>query len=492
MPQTQIFVKEELVNKTLVIDLTSYLNAGELPVSSVYSSPVPASLPPIVLTSATVSANSLTSTASGGVAGISYGINVSVTTNLPRTFTFLIAVQVLVNSATSITSRNPNAFQNLVGELEAGEAAVGRAVFVLDKSVDPSLGSVVWSVLDNLGKVYSAGNTYSYTFTPNAFNTIVEAEGLVNIPSSTQPTLDGQSYQVRWVLTIPGMPDQYTSESLRVPGRTTMRLGATDAIELVGDPVSLSLLLSRPWDFVGLELFQANNARVSVTNAKPSETREASGWRYSSNISTTGMLPDLVPYQVSWKYYNSQTPGQVNRESSKVFILNLTILTAVEDIRMQVMKARTVLTGEPDLLFDTSTIVSWMRRGRDLFNSAGGVFTHFNMREASGGIREFWLRYSEVSMLQAQALAEGEKAFDFQGQAISLSVDKAQYYTALADAIRSQLDNDIRSFKQALKTSGITSGTGNLDSIRSYNVPQLGIAVTPASTFVRGFGLRGY
>jgi hypothetical protein len=172
-------------------------------------------------------------------------------------------------------------------------------------------------------------------------------------------------------------------------------------------------------------------------------------------------------------------------------MLPSSVLNAIEDCRMQVMKARSTLLGFDDAIFDTATIVSWLRRGRDYFNGAGGVFTLFDMTDATGPIRELWLRCSELSMLRAQSLAEGEKAFNFQGQAISLDVDKTQYYDKLADALESQLNNDIAPLKKALKLMGISSGTGNVNSA-SYtgNRARVGISISPASHLIGSSGFR--
>ena len=489
MAFTPVFIKEEAGTKAISVDLSSILVAGELALSAVLVSTSPSSTIPLTISSIVVAPSTIAATLSGGNTGVTYGIRLDVSTNLPRTFSVTLAVQVLTSVNVPYVTRNPFAFQNLIGNLPAGEAAIGKAVFVLPPAFDASSGYVNWEILDANGVVYSAGNAYDFNITSTSFATVVEANGVINLPSTVPPTLDNQSYQLRWSLNITGQSKQYVFESLQVPSNVTTPLGAVDVVELKGDPASFSLTLAQPYDNVGYEIY-FGNTRLSTFSPTTSPARVSTGWHYSGAITTTSLVADLVPYNVSWKYWNSATPGQVFRETAKMFLLTSTMLIALEDVRMQVMKARTTLLGFNDTLFDTPTIISWLRRGRDMFNGAAGVLTNFDFSEASGGVREFWLRYSEVAMLRAQALAEGEKAFDFQGQAISLSVDKAQYYTQLADTLQSQLDNDARPFKLALKTSGIHGGDGNMDKARSWNVPILGIAVTPASSLIRGTGYR--
>jgi hypothetical protein len=106
------------------------------------------------------------------------------------------------------------------------------------------------------------------------------------------------------------------------------------------------------------------------------------------------------------------------------------------------------------------------------------------MVNATGGIREYWLRYAEVAMLQAHALAEGEKAFNFSGQAISLDVDKSQYYQTLADNLLQQINEDIRPFKQNLLKKGAVAGDGNMAGVANGGLgasSRLGLSIHPAS-----------
>jgi hypothetical protein len=138
------------------------------------------------------------------------------------------------------------------------------------------------------------------------------------------------------------------------------------------------------------------------------------------------------------------------------------------------------------MVFDTQTLISFLRRGKDTFNGAGGYVTAFDMTDATGGVRDFWLGYSEVAMLEAQALAEGEKAFDFQGDAIQLSVDRTQYYNQAADNLRSRLENGVRQYKANLQLKGVSGGSGNVDGATlGRNKPFVGITVHPASQFGR-------
>jgi hypothetical protein len=213
--------------------------------------------------------------------------------------------------------------------------------------------------------------------------------------------------------------------------------------------------------------------------------RTSDGWFYTSFVNTALLTASTDPFVVSWKYFNAINPSRTFRETARMFVINGSIMNAIEDSRMMVNRAKATLFNFADMIFDTQTLMGFLRRGKDMFNGAGGFVTNFDMTDATGGVRDFWLGYSEAALLQAQALAEGEKAFDFQGQAIQLSVDRTQYYNQLAEAILSRLEAGVRSFKQNLAIKGISGGTGNVNQFSPGNVPKLGITIHPASQFGR-------
>ena len=90
---------------------------------------------------------------------------------------------------------------------------------------------------------------------------------------------------------------------------------------------------------------------------------------------------------------------------------------------------------------------------------------------------------SEALALTSQELAEAEKAFDFQGAAISLNVDRAAAYGAMADKIQGRLDSELKPVKQNLIIKGQTNGDGSADPSKLGRgaIGSVGITITPAS-----------
>jgi hypothetical protein len=425
--------------------------------------------------------------------GQSYGVTVSVLTSAARTLTRLIAV--VCNSQIAFDYQNVNldAFQTLVDSLEAGQAAVGTVSFVFPMSYDTSGGVVSWELLDKDGRVYSSGMAYGLTVENLSSSKKLTASAVINAPSDMTPTLDGQSYQVRWTLTINGQPT-YSFEALSITAPYTVPQGPEDIVELEDSTLSVQVVFSKPYEVVTCAIYSQND---KLTNDIPvtTNTRVPDGQLYESVLTGLTLFAKLEDYQIVWTGYNTNRPAARERLVGRIHIVNTSILSAVADLRMAINKAHTSISRAQDLVFTEGNLLSYLRSGRDYFNGAGlGMLTSFTMLNAQGSIREFWIRCSAIAALRAQYLAEGEKAFNFGGQAITLDVDRTQYYQGLADQLKSELDAELKPYKQNLIKKGIIAGDGNLDPVAGLSqrygaAGAVGINVTPATGWSK-YGAR--
>lgn len=387
---------------------------------------------------------------------------------------------------------DPNSFVGVVDSIVAGDSATAKASFQLPAGFDPTGGGVTWSLLDKNGVLYAQGAGSDYIITAGTFNTLVESHAVITAPSELPPTSEGNTYQLRWELTIPGavMPI-YSFQSLQVTSMTSAPIGAETSIEMFNDPFVVGVVTDRVFDSQTFEIYDSLNTLLIPSGLVTvnSPIAVAGGQYYTANIDVANVLAtgnpflaQLDAYILTWKFGITGRPS-FTRYTSEIYILNPSILAAVEDCRRMVAKAKMTLLGMPDAMFDDAVIIGWLRRARDMFNSAAGHLLEFTMTNATGGIREFWLQYAEVAMLRAQALAEGEKAFDFQGAEIQLNVDKAQYYNQLADTLQQQLDNNIKPFKQNILKKGAVGGDGNMNGLAGSfaGASRLGISIHPAT-----------
>jgi hypothetical protein len=482
---TFVFSKDALTDTMVQCDVTDLLKFGETLTSIVPQAISPVTTPALTLNqvSATTDPVVVLNLFQGQV-NLSYGFQLLITTSA-RVLTALVAVTVTQDVQVPYTTQNPEAITDLVDTIESGQAAIGTAVFSFPPGVDPSGGYVNWEFMDVQGVVYSSGNAFDYQIQSNGLSNTVLARAVINIPSSTPASDVNSKYQLRYTLTLNSdLTDQqqyFSAENVTVIGLTTVPLGVQDAVELQGTTANMSIVIEKLYDTVAVELYQ-DNTLIGSTPVKDF-TRVGSGYYFAASFDTTMIPASLEAYTVIWKYSNSNEPNLVYTESANLWIITPTIMGAITDVKAKINKARTTLYGQPDMLFPPETVLLWLRRGRDNFNSGPGGFTTFTMLNAKGGVREYWLMYTEMLAIEAQYLAEGEKAFNFAGAAISLDVDRTGFLDNAASKIQSRLDNEFKPFKQNLIIKGNTSGDGSADlsKLRQGALGSVGITITPAS-----------
>lgn len=484
--KTYVFSKDPGTDTVVDIDISDQLKYGETLVSITAGATTPRTDFPLQPTvdSPQDSAN-VRLTLRDGQPNVSYGFQLLIATTA-RVLALQVAVAVADPNYSPYTTQDPNAYTDLVDTIQAGQSAIGTAIFSFPPDVDPSGGYVNWEFMDATGVVYASGNAFDYKIQSSGLSNTVVARAVVNCPSDVPPSAVNSKYQLRYTLTLsPIDPRQqavyYSAENVTVVGLTTNPLGTQDVVEMKGKPAKLSIITERLYDKMVLEIYKDNTliAQAPITKYE----RVSNGFYYQGTVDTNALGESLEPYNVTWSYYNDVDPGTVYTESAELWITNPSILSAVADVKARITKAHTTLYGTPDLLFPTETVMLWLRRGRDMFNGYAGVFTSLTMTNAKNGIREYWLMCSEALALTSQELAEAEKAFDFQGAAISLNVDRAAAYGAMADKIQGRLDNELKPVKQNLIIKGQTNGDGSADPSKLGRgaIGSVGITITPAS-----------
>lgn len=431
----------------------------------------------------------------GGEDGVTYGARLDLEDSIGRTLSVTIAVLVSSQIGNAYTIKNPEGIQTLIDTIEAGNVAVGNSVFTFPSGTNLSGGYITWELLDIDGIVYTNGNAFEYIITDTALATKATGRAIITVPSDVPMNLDGYKYQIRWTLTLPdGRGTFYAYENVKVVAPYTVPHGVEDIVEMQGDIARLTIVLPKFHDHVGAELYNIRNSEKIESFVETQEKyKTADGYYCLMGLQTDTLKALLDPYMVIWKYWNDVKPNEVYRQTGKLYVVNASMLSATDDMRAFIQRADSTLAHRQDLVFTVPHLLTFLRRGKDAFNGAHGMLTNFDMTDATGGIRQFWLWCAEVEALRAQFLAEGEKAFNFAGQAVTLDVDRTQYYTQLAGELQQRLDSELKSFKQNLIKKGIITGTGNLDSIglRQGAIGSIGVNISPASNFSRFMGKLG-
>lgn len=483
---TFVFSKDALTDTDVVVDITSLLVYGETLTSIAIQAISPQSDSMLIVEMLSAPTDPVVELLlKQGLVKTSYGFQLFITTSA-RQLTALVAVTLVDEAAAPYTSQDPEAYVDLVDSIEAGKGAIGTAVFPFPAGIDPTGGYVNWELLSSDGVVYANGNAFDYKIVSNGFSNIVRARAVINVPSTVPESDLNSKYQLRYTLSLdsvlPGQQSTYYSyENITVVGLSTVPTGVQDAIELKGNKATMSIVLDKLYDNVEVSLYQDNTL---LGQTKISDfTRVASGYYYGGIFDTSVLTESLEPYSVIWNYGDTATPNSVFTENANLWIATPQMLSAIGDVKAKINKARTTLYGSPDLLFPPETIMLWLRRARDNFNGGPGGFTNFTFTNAKGAVREYWLMYAEMLAIEAQYMAEGEKAFNFAGAAITLDVDRTSYLDAAASKIQSRLDSEMKPFKQNLIIKGATGGDGSIDPSRLQRgaLGSVGITITPAS-----------
>lgn len=372
----------------------------------------------------------------------------------------------------------------LTGHLEnviVGSTVTAQTQFIVPASVSISGAVCTYDILDDSGVVYASGsvNSISNIVLGTGENKITASITALTIPSLLTPTVSGSKYLLRWTLVASG--NTYSSfESFSVLPSDYAPLGGTELVELAGDTFNLSLILPVSYTTVECAIYSGNTV-VVATMAASLVTTTSDGYLYQVlfNSATSGLVASLVDYQVMWSYHN--VTGPVLRDSNSLFLVTPSLIAAAKDVQSVIARAY-VSTGNPDVTFSTTDLMTFLRLGADTFNSVYAP-TLFTMTNALGSIRAFWLAYSQVAALRAQYLAEGMKAFDFGGQAVTLSVDKTSYFESMASSIESAANDRCNQFKKVLSKRGITSGDGSASplSLQFGAIGAIGIGLHPMS-----------
>ena len=377
-------------------------------------------------------------------------------------------------------------FVNGFAEVVVGNTATTTVQFILPAGTDASAGSITYALLDSNGTIYSSGGSNTYTTTTTVNSVIAQAIVNVAVPSNVPTNYINSQYQVRLTLTIPGQPDQYMYTQITILPLEQIDQGATDVVELKGNILTIQLVLPVLVPYVTANLYyentQINNAPPTVFG--PTQTSDGYVWTINLDTSTALTPAGLVPYNFIWIY--GQGAGLPNdSQASAIYIVTPSMQQALKDMILTVNKARTSIGDKPT--YSTSEALSYLRNGMDAFN-AFGIPTIFDMTNATGPVRFYWLKWSSVEALRAQYMFEGESAFDFQGQAISLSVERTQYYEGLASSIENQIQSPCTQLKNNLGKRGLLSGDGNVNPtvLNVGAIGSIGISLSPVSN-VRPF-----
>lgn len=148
--------------------------------------------------------------------------------------------------------------------------------------------------------------------------------------------------------------------------------------------------------------------------------------------------------QAVWKYVvNGITYTKIN----PVYILNALGFSMVQNLRMTVDRYK-FIDLDPNLQWKDYELLHFVITGVQRINASNPP-TQFDITTLPASLTYAVGQAALVEACRAWFLAEGMRAFEFQGQDVSLNIDRTQYIQTVMDSANSWLDSNLRDTKMS-------------------------------------------
>ena len=247
----------------------------------------------------------------------------------------------------------------------------------------------------------------------------------------------------------------------------------SDIVAVAGSPSCVATLpVSMQDDWTGWwQIYQNNEAKIQNPSALEDLVRRVTMDDTTLTVPLGDALePSLNAHLLS---FNLQPlSGRTRLYNYKLWYVTSQIMLAMSHLEDFLNKSR-IENVIPELRYTDGDLLSYLERGLYMFNRVGypTAFTGTNMQ---GVLFDAWLICSSYWALSAQLLAEGSLAFDFNGQGVSLNVDRTPQLDSALGRVESQIDQHVVPLKKLLNAQGLTKGDGSVGSTSLNNPASVG------------------
>jgi hypothetical protein len=290
--------------------------------------------------------------------------------------------------------------------------------------------------------------------------------GQFTIPSDAPVTVKDQRYSIVWTVTDTtgnSFKDRY-SFSVRSADDFDIQFFDTDerlalAQKAFSDYLILpsNLILSslslQVLDLKDNVLFEATN----ISTAPSADNGRVARYQYNSVTPVTALsVPqyNCAPYKVVWTYV---VDGVEEQSIHFLYAISPKVATFIHNLRMMIDKARNQ-SYNPALTFFDTDLIRYLNLGLSQFNSMKPQAFRFNMRDLPPEMEYPVLQCAAYNGLRAQLLAEGQAAFNFGGQSVTLDVDRTASIESEIGRLQSYIDQEIPGIKRRHVRSGRSVG----------------------------------
>ena len=342
-----------------------------------------------------------------------------------------------------------------------------------DGSAIPPLSSVQYQVFDYNNSSIISGSATQDIGDPSHWTTTFV------IPTTAPVGQAGNKYRIAW--TLVDTANQFYSQTeyflVVAEGEPPPRdlnvvmlenRPFVDTVAFNGIPTSLTVAVHDVKDNVLL-----GQSDVDIT--APRTIGDLFYFDFSSGTS----IPDLrvgnygaSPAFALWEYSLPGLPNQI--EIHPIYILNSLMFRWINDVRVALDKAHNQ-DIDPTLAFTDAELAHYVLSGLQRINITEPQNTNFTIMNLPDSFTYLLSKAAQYEALFAWHLAEGLKAFEFQGLSTQLSVDRTQYIQQAMDNVNQWLEEHIRKAKKIWARSGSGSrfGTGvlSISLHKGTNIP---------------------
>lgn len=293
-----------------------------------------------------------------------------------------------------------------------------------------------------------------------------------------------------YVKIFPSVDNSYSDIVFIKPMQAIAKIDAVIPVSFkpaVGDTLYMSA------SFANQPVFE----RLDVADPTNGITFNATSTRTSLQFRDAFELVQLQPYLLQFEY---RKQGQI---IPQFYTLNLWVVTpqvmvAVNMLEQYINKAK-LENVIPALRYNVGDLVQYLSRGLNLFNTFPPIITGFNGMNMQGPLLDAWLTCASYYALGSQLQAEGQLAFDFSGQSVSLNVDRTPSIEGALGRMENHMETHLKPYKKMLSKAGIVAGDGSAGANAASFGQSFGIVMvtnSPTTRFGTGAGvgksLRGW
>lgn len=356
-----------------------------------------------------------------------------------------------------------------------GQAFTCEAAFYASDNVTPfvATGPAVYNIFDHLGNLVLTGAGTQDNLAPAIWR--VQTTLPSNVPIPTQ----NEKYRVNWQISNASERQQFNEQfSVVAEGDPAPQNDSFLGIE--GSPFEDSLTSKEPFidnkfsiklinQANSIDLFNALNNVVVPQNINGLYRYNFNSIIVPPEFSTNNQ--GVWPFIVEWSYATATRPTV--RDYHFLYLLTPRAIIHVQNLRMFIDKAQNQDIN-PNLQFTDVELLHFVYQGLARINASPPGGTAWSLQNIPEIMKYPLEKCAQHEALNAWYLAEGiSNAFDFQGAAVQLTIDRTQFIQTKMDEINNWLESNLKESKRsAIRGSG-RGGALSVSISPVLNMPRL-------------------